>query len=273
MHFPKFWAKGLAREEGQTAESWGWSDNSSEDAHKRAEESARKVARRFASTGKTDHRRYYGDRPFREEILQAINCSKGSATALVTRNSYGCQVLNTAGLMFIDVDLADERDDPLGRNSAPPKDVDVIVSRAREWAERNPGWGWRVYRTKAGLRFAATHKFFEPQEAVTNTLFDILTADPLYRKLCQNQKCFRARLTPKPWRCGVWGLSVPWPWTHPNVEKRFRAWEKKYLKVSTDFSTCELLATVGNPDLHSDIAPILRLHDEKTRIGSGLPLA
>jgi hypothetical protein len=257
-----------------------------EEAKRRAEESARKVADRFASTGRVDHRRYYGDRPFREEILHTINGHNGSPTAIVTRNSYGCTVLNTAGLMFVDVDLEGENDNSNDRGSwfsgffgksrravPPPKDQDIIIERARWWAAEHPGWGWRVYRTRAGLRFVATHKFFDPEDTVTNTIFDRLAADPLYRKLCQNQKCFRARLTPKPWRCGVWGLSVPWPWTHPNSEKRFRAWEQKYLKASEKFSTCTLVTTLGNRDLHPEIAPIIRLHDEKTRIESGLPLA
>ena len=285
MNFPRFWIKGEAATGGRTFESWGWSDASAEEAKRRGEESARRAAERFVATGRTEHRRYYLDRPFREEVLETIGDKEGSPSAVITRNSYGCNVLNAAGLMFVDVDLEAENDDVSerggwlspwfgrGRSTAPPKNVEIIIARAREWAERHAGWGWRVYRTKAGLRFAATHQLFEPQAVEVNALFDVLTADPLYRKLCQNQRCFRARLTPKPWRCGMSGLTVPWPWNDARAEKRFAAWEKKYLKASADFATCTLVTTLGDPQLHPEVEPIIRLHDDRTRVNSGLPLA
>ena len=47
----------------------------------------------------------YGTRPLREEIIQEIHSRAGDITGIVTRNSYGCLVLNTAEAMFVDVDL------------------------------------------------------------------------------------------------------------------------------------------------------------------------
>src|SRR5688572_20170256 len=104
MNFPRFWAKGQAKAGKRPIDSWGWSDVSMEDAKQRAHENARRTAERLAESSFKDHRRYYGDRPFREEILQTIQGPTGAASAHITRNSYGCHVLNTSGLMFIDVD-------------------------------------------------------------------------------------------------------------------------------------------------------------------------
>ncbi len=74
--------------------------------------------------------------------------------------------------------------------------------------EVHPDWGWRIYRTKAGFRLLATHRPVFPSEPLAEEAFQEFKADILYRKLCVNQKCFRARLTPKSWRCGVERLSA-----------------------------------------------------------------
>ncbi len=48
---------------------------------------------------------YYLDRPMREPVLREVKKDNGELAAVVTRNSYGCLVLNTARVMFVDVDL------------------------------------------------------------------------------------------------------------------------------------------------------------------------
>lgn len=271
---------GQGGEGGQLFHSWGWSDTSLEEAKQHGDERARQVAKNFAMSGRLERRHYYGDRPFREEILEKITDGDGKLAAVVTRNSYGCEVLNTARVMFVDVDLEEEGEASagwwsrlLGRRGAPPKNPEVFIERARQWAERNAGWCWRVYRTRAGLRFMATHAFFNPQEASKSGVFEALNADPLYRRLCENQKCFRARLTPKPWRCGVNTLTVSWPWADQNCEKRFRKWQREYEREAAEYSTCALVTTLGTGQTQSEISSLVKLHDERTRVGSSLPLA
>ena len=80
---------------------------------------------------------------------------------------------------------------------------DSAIAKVENWTRNNPDWGWRIYRTRAGLRLLATHALFDPEAAASDGVFDALGADPLYRQLCKTQKCYRARLTPKPWRCGI----------------------------------------------------------------------
>jgi hypothetical protein len=110
--------------------------------------------------------------------------------------------------MFVDVDAPEAKEsswlaglfgfhepDP---NRNPDAFKGTLMSRVNDWVSRQPEWGWRVYRTAAGIRLLATHQPIAPGDAMCKTAFDAFESDPLYQKLCTTQKCFRARLTPKP---------------------------------------------------------------------------
>ena len=43
----------------------------------------------------------------------------------------------------------------------------------------------------------------QPGRAGSARVFDALGVDPLYALMCYNQKCFCARVSPKPWRVGI----------------------------------------------------------------------
>lgn len=277
MYFPKFWAR--AKVEGQCV--WRWSEHSEEDARRLAQEAAARLADRIRNRDwPLRERGYYPGRPFREPVLREMRTAGGELAAVVTRNSYGCLVLNTARCLFVDVDFPAPKEAAgffkrlFGRTEPPPEDPSVsVIAGAERWAGENRGWGWRIYRTRAGLRLLATHDVFDPERTMANGVFDRLGADPLYRQLCQAQKCFRARLTPKPWRCGIHHKPTRWPWLNPKAQKQFEAWEQRYLAAASKYATCELVRASGNPEVHPEIQPILALHDESTRVGSRLPLA
>ncbi len=215
-------------------------------------------------------------------MLREIKTPDGEVAAVITRNSYGALVLNTARIMFVDVDLP-EPNSPLGgwlkklfgkpAPSAAPITNDRVMAQVEEWNQGHPGWGWRVYRTKAGLRLLATHALFEPESASTEQVFDALGADPLYRRLCRTQKCFRARLTPKPWRCGFKTPPDRWPWPDAKVEARYKDWEVRYQKACRDYATCELASTLGSQQIDPTVQLILKIHDETTLAESKLDLA
>lgn len=286
MNFPQYWALGNCR----NYSAWRWSNNSQAEAQASADEAAQKLAALIKSGGVSALRhKYYGtDRPLREQVLRRIGTESDGTEAVLTRNSYGCVVLNTARVMFVDVDLPQSEAPSAGGNwfgrifgrkktlAPSPLGPDVmkeeLLFRAGRAVEREREWGWRVYRTRAGYRLLATHKLFDPADPA-DVVFTELGADPLYRQLCQAQSCYRARLTPKPWRCGVRKLSHPWPWRSSRAEELFKQWENRYLAAVRDYATCELIATVGNPEIHPGIQPIVALHDETTRAMSKLPLA
>jgi hypothetical protein len=137
----------------------------------------------------------------------------------------------------------------------------------------HPEWRVRVYRTSAGLRYLVTHDVFSPTAPETHAAMNALGADPQYVKLCQVQKTFRARLTPKPWRIGVENPPVTFPYDGPGEEAEMRAWEARYDAASRSRATCRFIEEIGNGAEHPDVAPLRALHDEHTRATSGLPLA
>lgn len=278
MNFPKHWAR--ASSHGFSC--WRWSDTSPADAQALAREAVAKLVQRFEDHERPAGRYGYGDRPLREPVLREFRNDAGERTAVITRNAYGCLVLNTARVMFIDVDLPAAKPSPgalwrwlVGRPrdaSANPAEP-AALAKADAWAQQHRGWGWRVYRTRAGLRLLATHGLFEPAAAAESPVFEAVGADPLYRRLCQAQKCFRARLTPKPWRCGVRRPAPRWPWLQPKEEQRFKDWEKRYLEACGGRATCELIATMGHAEWHPEVRAVVATHDEAARAASGLPLA
>ena len=244
-----------------------------------ANHAAEKLAECFAK-GQLPRDKYgYPDRPLREPVLREYPGANGELAAAITRNSYGCHVLNAASLMFVDVDIPEQR--PPGfiarlfgaKAPASSAAEDLAIGAAKSWVQGNAGWGWRVYRTRAGLRLVATHAPIDPESETTNRVFGALGADPLYRRLCGTQKCFRARLTPKPWRCGAEKPPVRWPWANAGEESRFMEWEKRYLATCTAWATCEFLTALGNSRHHPEIEPLIKAHDEATRAESKLQLA
>lgn len=68
-----------------------------------------------------------------------------------------------------------------------------------------------VYRTSAGFRLIVQGKGFTPGSPETRKLMRRFGADYLYATLCDAQKCFRARLTPKPYRIRHHGRKFIWP--------------------------------------------------------------
>jgi hypothetical protein len=276
MNFPSFWARGASGD----FFCWRWSANSVAEAQSLADQAARQLADRFAHGDfPPKHGGYYPNRPFREPVIQEIKNDAGEIAAVITRNSYGCLVLNTARVMFVDVDLPEPKSPGLfsrffGKPSAAPVVTkSSALAKVENWTRSNPGWGWRVYRTRAGLRLLATHALFDPEAAASDSVFDALGADPLYRQLCRMQKCYRARLTPKPWRCGIRAKPERWPFLDARAEKHFQKWEAQYQSYSFNWATCQLIKKIGNDAVHPGVQPILKIHDEMTRVESKLKLA
>jgi hypothetical protein len=100
-----------------------------------------------------------------------------------------------------------------------------------------------------------------------------LGTDPLYLKLCIGQGCFRARLTPKPWRCGISKPPSRYPWDSLEAERWYRDWERRYEVAADRYATCRLVETRGSGWPHPDIQRLLSVHDARTRVERPLPLA
>jgi hypothetical protein len=278
MNIPKYWAKA---EENVRAVShdlrlrcWGWSQRGMEEAKSNARMALLRLADRVRSGAPFPERYAYSDRALREEIIREIP-SPGAQepAAVITRNSYGSLVLNTADVMFVDVDAAPPPKAGglaglFRKKSAEPFGLpDQIRDRAARL-----GIPFRVYRTAAGFRIVALDRKFDPGSGESEEVMRALDADPKFLQLCRAQKSFRARLTPKPWRCG-WRLP---PSTFPRESREAAAFDKwlyGYDEAGRSYATCALLETIGSGRVSDEVSRMLTLHDEFTRSGSGLPLA
>lgn len=284
MKIPKYWAKGIQTAQGADGKTvtftcWRWSEMSVDDARLAANSRAKELAWKLANGQKLD-RYSYGERPLREEITEAITDGGGRELALVTRNGYGALVLNAARAMFIDIDFEEEKQKGSlvrglfgpGEKKAPTQEA-RIVAGVEEWTRKQPGLGLRIYRTFGGLRCLITTEVFDPTQESTLAILRSLNSDPLYVKLCRSQGCFRARLTPKPWRCGLGNPPSRYPWDDYAQEARYRQWQTAYTATAARYGVCNLVREIGPQDVHPEVKTILSLHDRLSCSDRGLPLA
>jgi len=289
MRIPRYWAQGRCEytaADGRPEEfaCWGWSNNNREEAAERGLQRAEKAVEQLLR-GDLPDRYLYSDRPLREEIVQEFTDNDGELQAAITRNGYGCHVLNTARLPFIDRDAP--RPNPVaeivrflrslfGRAKAPsPWDLEAGDRREElvSVLERYGYDGVRLYRTKAGERYLLTGTLLDPTATNTFNLMEDLGSDPVYQKLCRVQECFRARLTPKPWRCGVAQPPVRFPWKTEQDQQKHRRWEEAYFQRADRYATCQFVEHLGDSSMSDDVRALVELHDELTRANADLPLA
>jgi hypothetical protein len=132
---------------------------------------------------------------------------------------------------------------------------------------------FRIYRTAAGLRVIAVDREYDPAGRDAQELMKQTGTDVAFMRLCLAQRSFRARLTPKPWRCAV---PVP-PGQFPHLDERARAryadWVARYETACKAYATCRFLETVGKGAPRGQSEKLVELHDRMTRSGESLPLA
>jgi hypothetical protein len=264
----------------------GWSNESLAAARELARTTARRLAERLAG-GRAEPERYpYGERPLPEPVLREFRSGAGAdPSAVVTRNAYGALVLNARELMFVDID----RDDTpsaapvaglvsgirslFGKAPpASPKAENPVLAGVQRVAESN-GLAARVYKTAAGYRAIITNVHLDAGSGSSEGLLQQFDADPLYVRLCRMQQSFRARLTPKPWRCGLRAPAVSFPYDTPEDESRFRAWEATYASTASRYATCRYVATFGDARIAPEFEDLVHYHDQETRASTTLPLA
>ncbi len=144
------------------------------------------------------------------------------------------------------------------------------MARARlaTFIANNPAWAVRIYRTPAGMRLLATHQSFDPTSAEVQDFFKAVQADPLYQTMCNNQRCFRARLTAKPWRIGIAGHMRPRPGIWP-VQEQLRAmrqtWVTHYEAQAARYAACSYTDSVGSGVIDAELQAVVDLHDNASR--------
>lgn len=247
----------------------GWSFDSPAEARAMALERARRLAARFSREGAAGLRRrgeYYTSRPICEPVVEWLG-DRPDPAAAITRNAYGAYVLNAARVLFIDVDLP-EAAPPVGlvgrllgrRPVDPARATEARLIDALQ-AEDPPGF--RLYRTHSGFRLVLTHRLYAPEEPEARRLMGVFGADPLYVRLCEAQRCFRARLSPKPWRIGLQAPPAAWfpPRDEPARADAFATWDRRYEAARGGFAVCTLSLAVDAPAPPGEVAAALAVHD------------
>lgn len=285
MKIARFWKltkMQVRRPDGKPIDvsTWGWSADDPSEAQQRSEESSRRLAERVSS-GQPFPDKYisYGDRPAREEILSETADETGNMIAMVTRNRYGAVVLNTSDLMFIDIDVPPDR--PPGLldaikglfGSRKPDNFTETLDHILQTARTMSQYTFRLYRTHAGFRCAVINKRIKPGSAECEDLFAAFRSDPLYVRLCKNQESFRARLTPKPWRCDQEAPYFSFPFPNEDIEEIYRKWEREYAVAAEQYATCTFLEQIGDDRVIADFRQLLDMHDRETKASVSLPLA
>ena len=257
MKLARYWTRGEAEASDSNGDkirvrARGWSDESLEGARARALDVARRVAQRIGSGIGSTEKYPYGDRPLAEPIVREFRDGGGQLTAIVTRNAYGSLVLNANRLMFVDVDrkqpapgatLGKVFSSLFGKTPAPAAS-DPVLDAMNRVVQRH-GLSARVYETAGGYRLLITSAPFQPGSSDSEALLTEFDADPLFTRLCRMQESFRARLTPKPWRCNFPNPPVEFPFETAADQERQRRWEADYNSKTAAYATCRFLNTFG----------------------------
>ena len=321
---PRYWAF-APTQEGFLL--WRSSPDSEAAARDLARQAADRVSR-FEQGDIVEAEKYPYGVTLREKLLGEIDDVRGQLQGFITRNTNGSEVLNVKNVMFLDWDTPETRKTTFFPDffrrlfrQIFSKESHYAIAELSDWpseptpgfwrerypwtadipelkafmpkVDRMPDWGVRVYKTCAGYRGLVTHATFDPTADATLDLMRQFRCDPQYVALCKRQESFRARLTPKGWRCKLWGKQLPssfkfrypysghgsdlvWKTSDEAAEtQRVQAALAKYdviydnavaayEQATVGYATCRYLGTVGNGNIHPDIASIVALHDEST---------
>lgn len=306
MEFPRFWFKAtgaVALDRPRALEAWGWSSTSEAEARTVAEDRLRRAVAAAESAGRMpEHGEYYPRVPLREPVLALVSEARTGVEAVITRNRYGAEVLNTDRLFIADIDVPGWEEVPeetarqaptgtsagvgaggprrglLGRLFAEPEPArpeiteGAAVEYIRGFAARRPEYGVRIYRTRAGLRVILTGVRETADTEAAQGLLTELGADPRYSALARGHASYRARLTPKPWRAGWHALPVSGRGRFWEGGEDDPTWLAAYRERTAQFAVCRLLEVIGHGGSATE-GEVIAFHDSATRVGSPDPLA
>lgn len=289
MRFPPYWHRAALRDdslpglrghaEAPVFYGHGWSFDSPAGARAMAVEKAQRVrdfiTRRQGEWPAHTWDYYPGDGDVIREVVLERSIEGAEIEWAVTRNSYGAEVLNVDGLGILDIDVRPSRRvlpewGPgaffrrlLGRPARPPEPADptsAILARLRTTLDAQPVGG-RVYRTAGGFRVVFTSEPLHYDDPRLVALLEATGADPRYAAMCRQQRCCRARLTPKSWRLGLraprW---TPRPWTEPDRWEP-SDWLARYAEVCAGHAVAREVHRFGPSLTHGALEAPIAVHE------------
>ncbi|MDE1151550.1 MAG: hypothetical protein PW788_03350 [Micavibrio sp.] len=274
MKLCKYWAKADGTATDKTGftfkiSKWGGSDTGAAEARREAEQALAATIARMRDVVLHKYRDdySYSMRDVPEELITRFDANSG-----ITRNGKGCLVLNTNDMFFADVDLPRIGFFAKLFGATPEKNVAQHMARLQNWLTDKPDVNVRVYRTAAGLRYLFTHMPLAVNDETLRWLKE-LESDKLYVQLCRNQKCFRARLTPKPFRVRCGSPPGHYPYETADKQDAFAKWLAVYEQQGEPYATCRFTESFGSGRIDPHLQKLVTAHDSACRVESDLPLA
>ena len=293
MNTPDFIASATAFASGSNGDVFRSAVATSSKSQADAEQKAKILAQQYANDVAHNPRQHmqererypYGVRNLIEPIQERVRLG-ADELALITTNNYGASVLNAHRVMFVDVDTENDAGrDPRTGMVIDGQSIsnDEALNALADLVAARDDLMFRVYSTAAGLRYICTSRFFDPESTESDEILKYLKSDKRYVLLCKKQKCYRARLSPKPWRCNkVVTLADTDAQLQNNEPRGFFAKlfssakpRTKTLTKVEDFAVCRFIETVGTNSvtMPPEIAAIVRLHDNACGVTTTKPLA
>ena len=271
MKIPRHWVREQRELCGVQCRLRGWSDDSMDAARQMLEERAR-LLQEFYAEPVTDERA----RRLRADLASLATAGQGEYAAdmlepvvrgldaanIITRNRYGSLVLNSTDTCFADVDTVPQTllqllKSLFGAGAAPEQ---RLLATLRQVGAEHPELSMRLYRTAKGWRILFSGPGIELGSPLVDTLFTRLHVDPLYSALCRKQACWRARLTPKPWRLKL--PRCPQPASSEEAATLQEDWVQQYNRACSGHAVCRLVESLG-PRVQEGI---VELHDQLTGV-------
>ncbi len=211
----------------------------------------------------------------REEIIAKIDDDN-----IITRNRYGALVLNSAHTMFVDIDTSHfswrinvfkpflKIIRLFTKLKTPDEEVLSHIDEQLKKAKFLNLYT-RVYKTPAGFRLLISGEDFDPRSAYSKNIMRQFYSDWTYANMCVQQNCYRARLTPKPWRIAVKRPKIIFPLRTAEQDKIHTEWVENYQFKSEPFAACQFLKDYGKPQQNN----VIDYHDKFCKALTDLPLA
>ncbi len=236
------------------------SNQSENVAFQKASEKARNIERRIAERKPKESY----DVAIKEYVNEIIDDSN-----IITVCRYGAKILNTSTHTILDLD-----DYPIDlfdyfKPVKKLKKKDRIVYKFEERIRKFPelGTDFRIYETAKGIRVIGK-KYIDPSSKSYTALMRKLCVDWIYIQLSKKQNCYRARLTPKPYRMKIKTIKVKSPL---DCQKdNYLNWEQVYSQKSKEYSVVRLVKALGS-DFSNDA--IIEKHDLVCNLRSNRKLA
>lgn len=264
MKTRKFWIKTTKQitidRKIQDIEILSGSDISKSDAENTAIEIAKSIQQRI------DHG---SSKQEYEAVIKEFVHEKLDENNIITINRYGAKVWNTTEYTILDLDdYPFEFWDIFGGTKGYDKKSLILQRLKKKLAKsRSLGDDLRIYETSKGLRVICK-QYLSPQDPKFRSLMSKFTVDPIYAYLCIKQDCYRARLTPKPYRIHQEPIRIKTPLDCET--ETYTKWEAEYIRKSRSFRSAKLLETLGS-DFSSDKA--ILYHDRLCSCSNSDPLA